>query len=143
MLTDEELLALARKARENAYVPYSNFPVGAAVEMDDGRIFTGCNIENASFGATVCAERVAILTAIAAGARQIKRLAVVCTNTMPCMPCGICRQVIAEFASDDFLCLCAPGPEPSSDATGAADLVRRLRLDDLLPNRFAADALDQ
>lgn len=141
MLSDHELLALARKARDNAYVPYSNFPVGAAVEMEDGRIFTGCNIENATYGATVCAERVAILTAVAAGARKIKRLAVVCTNTMPCMPCGICRQVIAEFASDDLVCLCAPGPEPAAGETG--DRVRRLSLDDLLPNRFVADALDQ
>ncbi|MDD2533932.1 MAG: cytidine deaminase [Eubacteriales bacterium] len=137
-LTNQELVAKARVAREKAYVPYSNFPVGAAIETEDGQIFTGCNIENATYGATVCAERVAIQNAIANGARKIKRIAVVCTNTKPCMPCGICRQVIAEFATDDLSCICAPG----SDLAGS-DQVRQLSLNDLLPNRFDADALDQ
>ncbi len=139
--SDLEFVQLARNAREKAYVPYSNFPVGAVVETEDGQIFTGCNIENVTYGATVCAERVAIQSAVAAGVRRIKRLAVVCTNSQPCMPCGICRQVIAEFAVQDFICVCAPG-EPSPAGTPDEAALRRLSLDDLLPNRFTSDALD-
>lgn len=136
MVSDQELIALARQARNRAYVPYSRFPVGAAVETADGSIYTGCNIENASYGATNCAERTAIFKAISEGARQIRRLAVACTNDVPCMPCGICRQVMAEFAVADFYCLCAAGPEPGP---GETDRVRSLTLDDLLPNRFYLD----
>ncbi len=134
MVSDQELIALARRARDKAYVPYSNFSVGAAVETTDGQIFTGCNIENASYGATNCAERTAIFKAVSEGAREIRRLAVACTQAEPCMPCGICRQVIAEFASPDFYCLCVPGPEP---APGQADRIRLLELEELLPNRFS------
>ena len=140
-ISDHELIVLARLAREKAYVPYSDFPVGAAVETLDGQVYTGCNIENATYGGTVCAERVAILKAVSEGARQIKRLAVVCTQNQPSMPCGICRQVIAEFAADDFYCLCAPGTVAENAAADAG--VRLLSLDDLLPNRFTADALNQ
>ncbi|NCA98991.1 MAG: cytidine deaminase [Clostridia bacterium] len=136
MVSDQEMIALARQARQNAYVPYSKFPVGAAVETTDGQIFTGCNIENASYGATNCAERTAIFKAVSEGARQIRRLAVVCTDDEPCMPCGICRQVMAEFASADFYCLCAAGPEP---LPGETDHVRHLGPDELLPNRFFLD----
>ena len=94
----ENLLAAARTARDAAYAPYSNFPVGAAVLTADGRIFTGCNIENASFGATMCAERVAIFTAVAAGQKQIKALAVIADAPQPAIPCGLCLQVLAEFS---------------------------------------------
>jgi cytidine deaminase len=94
------LLAAAREARETAYAPYSNFTVGAAVLTANGQIFTGCNIENASFGATVCAERVAIFAAVAAGQRQIKALAVIADTPEPVAPCGLCRQVLQEFGSD-------------------------------------------
>lgn len=134
-ISDNDLIDLARQARSQAYVPYSHFPVGAAVEVENGQVFTGCNIENGSFGATNCAERTAIFTAVAAGFRQIKRLAVVCNDSQPCMPCGICRQVISEFADDDFYCLCAAG-SPSPDC---ADPIRKLDLDELLPNRFYLD----
>lgn len=96
----QELLQQARQAREAAYAPYSNFPVGAAVLTADGRIFTGCNIENASFGATVCAERVAIFTAVAAGQRQITALAVIADTPAPVAPCGLCRQVLQEFGPE-------------------------------------------
>lgn len=134
-ISDNDLVALARQARNRAYVPYSNFPVGAAVEVEGGQVFTGCNIENGSYGATNCAERTAIYTAVAAGFRKIKRLAVVCNESQPCMPCGICRQVITEFAADDFYCLCAAG-SPGPDGV---DVVRKLSLDELLPNRFYLD----
>jgi cytidine deaminase len=123
-----ELIALAREARMQAYTPYSRFPVGAAVEFENGAVYTGCNIENASFGATVCAERTAIFKAISDGHRLIHRLAVVCGSEKPCMPCGICRQVIAEFAAPDFVCYAAPVEPDRPFLT--------LSLDDLLPNRF-------
>jgi cytidine deaminase len=103
MLAEEiilKILARARQTREAAYAPYSNFPVGAAVLTADGRIFTGCNIENASFGATMCAERVAIFAAVAAGQREIKALAVIADTPQPIAPCGLCRQVLSEFGRD-------------------------------------------
>ena len=111
-LTDDErsLLERARLAAKSAYCPYSRFPVGAALETDAG-IFTGCNIENASYGLAVCAERVAIFTAIASGARRLRRLAVSCIAAQPGdlpgsrMPCGACRQVIAEFMQPDAIVL--------------------------------------
>jgi cytidine deaminase len=97
----QELIAAARQARESAYAPYSgDFKVGAAVLTADGRIFTGCNIENASFGASICAERVAIFAAVAAGRRQLQALAVIADTPQPIAPCGLCRQVLMEFAPD-------------------------------------------
>jgi cytidine deaminase len=96
----KKLIAHARQARDAAYAPYSQFPVGAAVLTADGRIFTGCNIENASFGAAICAERVAIFAAVAAGRRQLQALAVVADTPQPVAPCGLCRQVLAEFNPD-------------------------------------------
>ena len=96
----QQLLDQARRARETAYAPYSNFKVGAAVLTAAGEIFSGCNIENASLGATICAERVAILTAVAAGHRDLTALAVVADTPDPVAPCGLCRQVLAEFSPD-------------------------------------------
>ena len=91
------LLEAAERATENAYAPYSDVRVGAALLAEDGRIFTGCNVENASFGATVCAERVALFSAIAQGVRTFRAIAV--THT----PCGICRQTLAEFGDIDIV----------------------------------------
>lgn len=104
----EELVTRARKARERAYAPYSGYAVGAALRTEDGRVFEGANVENAMYGASVCAERVAILAAVAAGARRISALAVVTQGGGT--PCGVCRQVMAEFADPALPVACA-GPE--------------------------------
>lgn len=96
------LVNSALEARERAYVPYSNFRVGAAVLTEDGSIFSGCNIENASYGATNCAERTAIFKAVSEGHTKIKAIAIVGKLGEYTMPCGICRQVMSEFAQDDL-----------------------------------------
>lgn len=124
-----ELIAAAIEAQKKAYAPYSRFRVGAALLDEQGRLYTGCNIENASYGATCCAERTAVFTAVAAGSRQIRRIAVVGDQPEPCVPCGICRQVLAEFAAPDFELLAAT---PSGTAI-------RLSLTDLLPYAFRLD----
>ncbi|MEW8992844.1 cytidine deaminase [Clostridium sp.] len=98
----KELVKRAIDAREKAYVPYSKFKVGAAIEMEDGSVFTGCNIENASYGATNCAERTAIFKAISEGHSIMKKIAIVGDMSTYTAPCGICRQVIAEFAAKDI-----------------------------------------
>lgn len=92
-----ELLEKALKVRVNAYVPYSGFKVGAVVQTADGRIFSGCNVENISYGLTNCAERTAIFSAVAAGAQKLTSLLVVADSQRPVAPCGACRQVMAEF----------------------------------------------
>jgi cytidine deaminase len=107
---DSKLLDDARQARNFAYDRYSNFPVGAAVLTRSGQVFQGSNVENASYGLTICAERVAIFKAVTAGHRDLVKLAVSCAPGHPhdpaeLMPCGACRQVLAEFASDEFVIL--------------------------------------
>jgi cytidine deaminase len=97
----DKLLAAAREAQIAAYAPYSNFAVGAAALLSDGRIYRGCNVENASFGLTVCAERVALFNAISDGRLDIAAIAVVTNAPKLCKPCGACRQVIAEFSQAD------------------------------------------
>ena len=98
--TADKLLSAARECRERAFAPYSGFRVGAAVEADDGTIFAGCNVESASYGLTMCAERVAIFSAVAAGRKRIKRISVVAESDELTAPCGACRQVIWEFGGD-------------------------------------------
>lgn len=91
------LIEIAKKATEHAYAPYSNFCVGAALLTDDGRVYTGCNVENASYGATICAERTAIFKAVSEGERRFCKIAIVSKNGATAYPCGMCLQVIHEF----------------------------------------------
>ena len=116
-MTPQELLSRAMEARTHAYVPYSRFAVGAALLTKSGRVYPGCNIENASFGATNCAERTAFFSAVYAGERDFEAIAIVGgpqdedtrAATVPCGPCGICRQVMREFCNSDFkIYLAAP-----------------------------------
>ncbi|MGI5985564.1 MAG: cytidine deaminase [Clostridiales bacterium] len=124
-MTDRELLNLAKEASEKAYAPYSRFKVGAALECMSGRIFTGCNVENAALGSTMCAERVAIYKAIAEGEKDFYRIAIYGESKDYCMPCGACRQVMSEFSEDmEVLCARATGGYVS------------YRLNQLLPHTF-------
>jgi len=99
-LEDEELIERAKQARESAYTPYSNFPVGAALLTESGEVYTGCNIENSAYSVTNCAERTAVFKAVSEGHRQFKKLAVVADTEGPVSPCGSCRQVLNEFGAD-------------------------------------------
>ena len=129
----DELAAAAVAARGRAYAPYSRFLVGAAVRTPDGRVFSGANVENASYGLTICAERNAIVQAVLAGAREIEAVAVSSGTSPPATPCGMCRQVMAEFAEDCEILLLG-GP--------AGDGERRVvTLGQLLPQAFRPAAL--
>ncbi len=124
-MTDRELLNIAKEASKNAYVPYSRFPVGAALECDDGTVFTGCNVENAALGSTICAERTAVCKAVSEGHRKFIRIAIYGEGEGYCMPCGACRQVLCEFSKDmEVLCTKAGGRYVS------------YRLNELMPHTF-------
>ncbi len=99
-MSDENLIEAAKQAREKAFAPYSNFKVGAAIRIKKGKIYTGCNIENASYGLTICAERVAIFKAISEGEKEFDGLVVVADTENLTPPCGACRQIIWEFCGD-------------------------------------------
>ena len=109
-MTREELKAAAVAMLDRAYIPYSHFPVGAALECSDGTVFTGCNIENAAYGLTICAERTAIFKAISEGHRDLKRIVIAGKSEDYCVPCGSCRQVMQEFAPQmEVICLNGKG----------------------------------
>jgi cytidine deaminase len=128
---DTKLLELAEAAAELSYSPYSKFRVGAAVVTDTGDVVSGTNIENAAYGASVCAETNAITTAVAGGARTIDVVAVVCLDGTLCTPCGDCRQVMREFGVQRVV---------MSDGAGGS---RSVPLSDLLPESFGPEALDR
>jgi cytidine deaminase len=125
----DPLITAARSAQARAYAPYSNFRVGAALEADDGSVFQGCNVENASYGLTICAERAAICAAVAAGATHFRRAVVVSDSDPPAAPCGACRQVLAEFGLD----LSIEGVSPRGTV--------RWQLSQLLPSAFGPEHL--
>jgi cytidine deaminase len=131
----DELMQRAREVQENAYAPYSRFRVGAAA-LVDGRVFSGCNVENASYGGTMCAERTALFSAVAAGAQKLTVIAITTDARTEApiesrSPCGLCRQVMAEFAGDETLVLLDAGSGDDSLYRGEI-----IRFDDLLPWRF-------
>jgi cytidine deaminase len=121
----EELVQAAKTARENSYAPYSDFRVGAAIEMEDGEIYSGCNVESASYGLTVCAERVAIWKAISEGKHKVKNIAVVADTKELTPPCGVCRQIIWEFGGNI--------PVTLANLNGGRETVE---MKDLLPRAF-------
>lgn len=133
-MSDGELMAIAAKARENSYSPYSGFAVGAALLCDDGSIYTGCNIENASFTPTVCAERVAIFKAVSEGKRSFSAIAIIGgkrgEEAEICAPCGVCRQVMSEFCGEDFRVI-----------LGNTTRCKTYKLCELLPLAFSKDEL--
>ncbi|WP_448521211.1 cytidine deaminase [Pseudothermotoga sp.] len=123
-MNETKLIEKAIEAMNKAYAPYSNFKVGAALLTKSGRIFTGCNVENASFGLSICAERVAIFSAVAAGEVQFEKLVVVADTDSPVSPCGACRQVMSEFGDFEVLLV------------NTRKEVVRTRVSELLPRAF-------
>jgi cytidine deaminase len=130
-LSASELIAAARKARRNAHARYSNFKVGAALETADGTILTGCNVENATYGLTICAERVAMFKALSEGHRAFTRIAIVADTNEPTPPCGACRQILWEFGGDLEIILANTRRQTA-----------RFQLSALLPHPFDARLLD-
>jgi cytidine deaminase len=127
---DDPLIAAALKARLNAHAPFSHFLVGAALEADDGRIFTGCNVENATYGLTVCAERVAVLKAVSEGVRKFRRIVVAADTETLTPPCGACRQILWEFLGNVPVLL-----------VNLKNQVESIPMSELLPRPFDASFL--
>lgn len=119
------LLEAAQQVMASSYAPYSRFQVGAALEAEDGRVYTGCNVENSSYGLTICAERVALFKAVSEGQRRFKNILVLASSGQPVTPCGACRQTLREFCDEDFLV-----------HSHGDDEARCFRLGDLLPAAF-------
>lgn len=134
MITDKELMIKATEARGRSYTPYSHYRVGAALLSKDGRVFTGCNIENATYTPTVCAERTAFFKAISEGATEFEKIAIVGGREGEvsefCSPCGVCRQVMAEFCDENFVVL-----------LGNADKFVAYQLKEVLPFAFTKKEL--
>ncbi len=124
-MDNDILISYAKKAMGNAYAPYSGFSVGAAVLTADGDVFTGCNVENASFGATICAERCAVLKAISEGCTSFVKIAIVSSSNEYTYPCGICRQFLSEFMEDGIVVL-----------SDGEEQIKEYHLSELLPFAF-------
>ena len=133
---DEMLFEMARQAMRTAYVPYSHYAVGACLLADDGRTFTGCNVENASYGATICAERTALVKAVSEGARRFDAIAIAARDSAP-YPCGICRQVLNEFSPRMRVLVTWSGETAETPRTV------QTTLDALLPNSFGPESLGE
>ncbi len=127
------LVAKAADAMKNAYAPYSKFHVGCALLTDSGKVFTGCNMENASYGATICAERVAIGQMVASGERKIRELAIISSGERPVVPCGMCLQVILEFGAD-----CEVNVSSRDQKT-----TKKFKLRELIPQSFDKSFLNE
>ncbi len=134
-MTDIELIEKAKKAAENSYSPYSGYTVGAALLSKDGRVFTGCNIENAAYSPTNCAERTAVFKAVSEGVREFEKIAVVGGHQLDFKdyfaPCGVCRQVLREFCDEDFVILLGKNSEE----------YKKLTLKELLPCSFSNETM--
>src|ERR1700716_1417904 len=126
----DPLIQAALEVRKNAHVPFSDFQVGAAIEDENGRIHTGCNVENATYGLTLCAERVAVFKAISEGARSFRRIAIAADTDTLAPPCGACRQILWEFCGDIEILLLNPRGKSET-----------LHLKDLFPRAFDASYL--
>jgi cytidine deaminase len=129
-MTDRELVELAFTMLEHSYSPYSHFPVGAALEGADGKVYTGCNVENAAYGSCICAERTALVKAVSEGCQSFRRLAVVGNGADYCWPCGSCRQMLYEFAPELEILV----------ARGDHDFIKTT-LRELMPHGFGPEAL--
>lgn len=124
-MTNEELIAIAKKAMENSYAPYSNFNVGAAICLSDGSVYTGCNIENSSYPVTICAERTALFKAVSEGRRDFEKIAIVSSSGEATYPCGMCRQALFEFMADKKVVL-----------EGSNGKIFEVDIKDLIPHGF-------
>ena len=124
-MENEYLISYAKKAMGNAYSPYSGFSVGAAILTTEGEVFTGCNVENASFGATICAERCAVMKAVSEGYTSFEKIAIVSSENDLTYPCGICRQFLSEFMEDGIVVV--------QDKTGN---IKEYSLNELIPFAF-------
>ena len=130
-MTREELKSAAVSMLKKAYCPYSHFPVGAALECEDGTVFTGCNVENAAYPAGICAERNAIFHAVSQGHTRFRRIVIAGRGKDFCAPCGVCRQVMREFSTDlEIICLNGDGED------------RSFTLEELLPHSFGPEHLN-
>jgi cytidine deaminase len=126
-MTDQELVAKAFAMLERSYCPYSGFPVGAALLCEKGEVFTGCNVENASYGATICAEQSAVASALASGEECLKAVAIITSEGKGAYPCGVCRQVLNEFGNMDIITL------------DKNDQVQIIKSNELLPHAFVLE----
>ena len=129
-MSEHELMQKAIEMLDRAYIPYSHFPVGAALECEDGTVYTGCNIENSSYSPTLCAERCAAAKALSEGRRDFMAIAIVGSSPEPTMPCGVCRQFLYEFCDESFPVICAKNE---------TDYVE-MALGELFPRGFRLDA---
>ncbi len=129
-MDENELIKIAINARQEAYAPYSGFRVGAVILCEDGKVFTGTNIENVVYGLSLCAERVAATKAVSEGCRRFEAIAIIADGPTPCPPCGACRQFLAEFGAETLIIMANMNGD-----------IRKAKLKDLLPLAFTSEQL--